>query len=151
MSMNPTPRTNQNSQSFLQRNIRLGVWGGVGGAVIGATTWILVMAGLSGDWLTVALTLALDVVVLFLFGKLCLRHSKKRFLLLGLLLVILTVHCLIMYWWRLDLWRISLDLGPDELLRQKKVVTYTVGGMVTIVLGQLLVMHWLQQRGRVAR
>lgn len=131
--------------------MRWGVWGGVGGAVIGATAWLMAMAGLSGDWLTVGLTVALDVVVIFLFARLCLRHPNKRFLLLALMLVIVTVHCLIMYWWRLDLWRADSIAGPLELTRQKKIVTYAVGGMVAILLGQLFLMHWLQQRGKVQR
>lgn len=135
----------------MQRNLTIGIWGGIGGAVLGSTAWILAMAGLSGDWLSVILTLLLDVVITFLFVRLCFRHPRKRFLLLGLMLVILTIHCLVIYWWRLDLWRADLDISPVELLRQKKIVTFTICGMVAILLGQLIFMHWLQQRGKVAR
>ena len=135
----------------LTRSQTYGVWGGVAGSVIGSTAWLIAMAGLSGDWVAVAITLALDAVVLFLFARLCLRHPRSRFLLLGLMLVLLTAHCLAVYWWRLDLWRAELNMASDQLASQKKVVSITVSAMVAIVLAQLLVMHWLQNKGKRIR
>ena len=132
----------------LTKKQRLSVWAGVGGAVIGCTAWLIAMAALSSDWLTVGLTLALDVAALMLFGQLCLRHARNRFLYLSLLLVILTVHCLAMYWWRLDMWRADLNLGSGELVAQKKTVTFTVGAMVLILLAQVMLMHVLSRKGR---
>jgi hypothetical protein len=132
----------------LSRGQRLGVWAGVAGAIIGCTAWLLAMAVLSHDWATVLLTLALDAAALFLFGRLCLRHAKSRFLYLASLLVLLTAHCIIMYWWRLDIWRASLNLDAAELVKQKKMVSITVSCMVAILLAQLLLMHWLQNRSR---
>ncbi len=135
----------------LTRSQTYSVWAGVAGAVIGSSAWLIAMAGLSGDWVAVTITLALDAVVLFLFGRLCLRHPRSRFLLLGLMLVILTGHCLAVYWWRLDFWRAELNMPSDQLASQKKVVSVTVSAMVAIVLAQLLVMQWLQNKARRIR
>jgi len=136
------------ANTTLTKKQRLSVWAGVGGAVIGCTAWLIAMAALSGDWLTVGLTLVLDVAALLLFGQLCLQHARNRFLYLSLLLVILTAHCLAMYWWRLDLWRSDMDLAAGELASQKKTVTFTVGAMVLILLAQVMLMHFLSRKGR---
>ena len=134
----------------LTKSQRLGLWGGVAGGVIGCTAWLLAMAGLAGDWTAVSITLLLDIVVVFLFGRWCLQMPSRRFLLLGAMLVVLAAHCLAIYWWRMELWRGNLNQPVDDLFRQKKTVTIAVSAMVAILLGQMLLMHWLQNRSRPA-
>lgn len=136
---------------FLGLRHRTYVWLGVAGTALGCSAWLLAMAGMAGDWLAFGLTLALDVVLVFVIGRICSRVGAKRFHLSALMLIILTAHCLAMYWWRFDLWRASSVVTPEELLREKKIVTFTVVAMVSLLLSQFGLFYWLQSRSRKNR
>jgi hypothetical protein len=143
MSINPS--------TGLTRAQQVGIWTGVSGAALGCSAWVLAMAAMGHDWMAFALTLALDAVLVIVFAKLCLRHGSRRLLLLAALVVILTAHCVSIYWWRFDLWRNSALITPEALHREKLAVTFTITGMVVLLLLQIGVFYWLQSRAKRPR
>ena len=128
----------------------MGVWGGVTGAAVGSVAWLVAMAFLSHDWKVGLFTLLLALAVVAVFGRWTFKYPKKRFLVLAGMVVLLTAHCLFMYWLRVEDWRAGTNITPEELARQKKIVVAAVGGMVMILVAQMLLMHWLSSRPRRA-
>lgn len=135
----------------LTRSQAMSVWAGVAAAALGCSAWMLAMAALGGDWMAFGVTVLLVLLLVFVFGKLCLRHALKRFPLLAVMMVLITVHCLAMYWWRFDIWRAGAEVTPDVLMREKRMVTFTIATMVSLLLAQFGFFYWLASRSRKNR
>ena len=150
--MNPDPGQNRPLRSPANtRSQVLGVWGGVIGTAIGCSTWLIALAGLGHDWMAVGITLFFDLVMVVIFGNLCMRYPRKRLLLLAGMLILIMAHCLSMYWWRFDIWRAGAQVDAAVLVKEKKMVTITVLSMVAILLFQFVLFYWLQGRSRKNR
>jgi glucan phosphoethanolaminetransferase (alkaline phosphatase superfamily) len=132
----------------LTRSQIITVWVGLAGSAMGCSAWMLAMAGMGGDWMAFGLTAALDVFMVFVFARLSLRHPTWRFPLLAAFIVFITAHCLAMYWWRYEMWRGAGEITPEELLREKEILTMTIVAMIIIVLAQFVVVYLLQANSR---
>lgn len=104
------------------------------------------MAGMSGDWLTVGITVALAALAVYVAGNMVIKNPSSRFAVLGFTIFLLTLHCLAMFWWRLDLWRAPLNPDPAELLKQKKTITFALLGMGGVLYLQFLAFHAMMKR-----
>lgn len=142
----PAPHSPANSPAPLTQKKRAGVWGAVIGSAIGSTSWLLAMAGMSGDWLTVGITVALAALAVYVAGSMVIKNPSSRFAVLGFTIFLLTLHCLAMFWWRLDLWRAHLNPDPAELLKQKKTITFALLGMGGVLYLQFLAFHAMMKR-----
>lgn len=145
------PNNNESRPRPLTRSQVITVWVGLIGAAIGCSAWMLTMAAMGGDWMAFALTVALDILMVFVFARLSLGHPKWRFPLLAVFIILITGHCLGMYWWRYELWRGIGEISPAELVREKKIVTMTIAAMMSIVLAQFVVVYFLQVNSRKNR
>lgn len=146
---------NSNENEFrpvrLTRSQVITVWTGLSGATLGCSAWMLAMAGMGGDWMAFSLTVTFNVLVVFVLGRLSLSRPTWRFPLLAGLIVLITGHCLAMYWWRYELWRGGGVITSAEILREKEVLTMTIAAMVAIVLAQFVVVYVLQANSRKNR
>ncbi len=142
------PQPNDSRPKGLTRSQVITVWVGLIGSAMGCSAWMLAMAGMGGDWLSFGVTLAFDVIMVLVFALLSLRRPTWRFPLLALFIVLITGHCLAMYWLRYELWRGGGIITPAELVEEKEMLTMTVVALISILLAQFLVVYILQANSR---
>jgi hypothetical protein len=140
-----------NENTGLTPSQQVSIWTGVSGVVLGCSAWMLAMAAMGKDWMALGVTIAFDGIMLILFARLCLQKGAKRLLLLATLMMLVTAHCISMYWWRFDLWRGGAGISAEALQREKLVVTFTISAMVGLLLAQIGIFYLLKARSRKNR
>lgn len=129
----------------------MGLWGGVIGATIGCTAWIIAFTAMKADWVPLLLTLAIDVVVVIVAGRLVLRHPRNMVLIMAGVVALLCAHSVGVFWLRYDMWRAGVTLTPEQIFTEKRTVAFTVTSAVALLFMQFALIHWLQARGRKRR
>lgn len=135
----------------LTKGQRIGVWGGVIGTIIACSAWMITMASMAHDWMSTGVTVMVAAIAAYVFGQLCLRPGANRFALLAVAMVIMTAHCLALYWWRYEIWRPGAPVTPEAMFHEKKTLTFTLVGMVSILLVQFALFHFLHRRSKMNR
>lgn len=130
----------------LSRGVVLGTWGGVIGVGVGCSAWLMAMAGMGGDWMAVLVTALFVVASVYIIGRLCLQNMLYRFVFMAVLMVLVSSHCLAIFWWRYELWRRGAEVTQEVLLREKTALAFTLAGMIGFVLIQFLLFNLIISR-----
>lgn len=132
----------------LTKGQRITIWAGITGAALGCTAWLLSFAALAGDWASFALTAVVILVAILFFGKVCAQPGSNRFLWMVTMVVVLTGHCLLLFWLKFEDWRGGVVLSQEVLYRERRTVVYTVSAAVGLLGLQFALMHWLLSRSK---